>query len=94
MKRLVFVLALGLILTVALYGEGYSRITPYDYVDPSKVGPNDDHPWGGDEDDGDNSNDPNNPKNYSRDLATGFAPRGNSGPHAAPGGNDRARFQP
>ena len=74
MKRLVFVLALGLILTVALYGEGYSRITPYDYVDPSKVGPNDDHPWGGDEDDGDNSNDPNNPKNYSRDLATGFAP--------------------
>jgi hypothetical protein len=74
MKRLVFVLALGLILTVALYGDACSRITPYDYVDPSRVAPADDHPWGGDEDEGGDSIDPSNPKSYSFDLATGLTP--------------------
>ncbi|MDH4156447.1 MAG: hypothetical protein OEW00_04130 [candidate division Zixibacteria bacterium] len=74
MKGLVFVLAVGLILTGALYGEAFSRNTPYDYVDPSRVGPNDDHPWGGDQDDGDDSNDPNSPKSFSHDMASGIAP--------------------
>jgi hypothetical protein len=49
MKRLAIVSALMLILTGVLGSTAGAGVTPWDYVDPALVGPDADHPWGGDQ---------------------------------------------
>ena len=46
MKRLILVLAVALILCASAWDNGHSRVTPWDYQDPS-LDQGEDHPWGG-----------------------------------------------
>ncbi len=50
MKRIILVLALGLILVVSLGGQAFSRMQPYNYQDPRLDG--DEHTWGGEQEGG------------------------------------------
>jgi len=46
MKRILLVLVVALILSVTAWDNGVSRVTPWDYQDPT-LDRGEDHPWGG-----------------------------------------------
>ena len=52
MKRMISVAAVVLLLIMALSGESFARVAPYNPLD---LIPTDDHTWGGDPDGGGNS---------------------------------------
>jgi hypothetical protein len=50
MKRIILVLAFGLILVVSLGGQAFPRMQPFDYQSPCLDG--DEHTWGGEQEGG------------------------------------------
>lgn len=70
MRRIILVLAVGLILLVCLGGDAFSRVQPYNHRSPFII-VSEDHPWGGEHEGGDPGFESAN-QDDSRFVVTGF----------------------